>query len=65
MNAQELRKKSTTELKSELSEVLREQFNLRLQQGFDKAAVRPHNFKRVRRDISRLRTILHEKASEL
>lgn len=60
MKVAELREKSADALKDELLELRREQFNLRMQQGMGETP-RPHNFKRVRRDIARLKTILNEK----
>lgn len=63
MKAIEIRKKSITELKDKLRELFREQFNLRMRKGFDQA-LRSHNFKNVRRDIARVKTILHEKVKE-
>lgn len=61
MNAQELRKKSTADLRKELVELSKEQMNLRLQKGAGEAAPRPHHYQRVRRDIARVNTILNEK----
>ena len=63
MKAIDIRKKTITELKDELRELLREQFNLRMRKGFDQA-LRSHNFKNVRRDIARVKTILREKVNE-
>ena len=63
MNAQELRTKNETELREELSGLLQEQFNLRMQRGIGQLAT-PHDLKRVRRDIARLRTVLNEKKTE-
>ena len=63
MNAQDLRQKNETELREELSGLLREQFNLRMQRGIGQLAA-PHELRRVRRDIARLRTILNEKKGE-
>ena len=61
MKASELRDKSSDELNKELMDLLREQFNLRMQKGSDQG-VRPHQFKEVRRNIARVKTILNEKA---
>ncbi len=61
MNANELRQKSVEELNAELMNLLKEQFNLRMQKGTDQG-VRPHQFKEVRRNIARIKTILNEKA---
>ena len=63
MNAQDLRQKNETELREELSGLLREQFNLRMQRGIGQLAS-PHELRRVRRDIARLRTVLNEKKGE-
>ena len=63
MNAQDLRQKNETELREELSGLLREQFNLRMQRGIGQLA-KPHELRRVRRDIARVRTVLNEKQGE-
>ena len=63
MNAQDLRQKNETELREELSGLLREQFNLRMQRGIGQLAA-PHELRRVRRDIARVRTVLNEKKGE-
>ena len=63
MNAQDLRKKDEAELREELSGLMREQFNLRMQRGIGKLA-HPHELRRVRRDIARVRTVLNEKKGE-
>jgi len=64
MKASELRQKDDTELREELLALRREQFNLRMQQATNKLA-KPHLFRRVRRDIARVKTILKEKAGKL
>ena len=63
MNAQDLRQKNEAELREELSGLLREQFNLRMQRGIGQLAS-PHDLRRVRRDIARVRTVLNEKQKE-
>lgn len=63
MNAQDLKAKSEKELREQLSELLREQFNLRMQKGTGQL-VKPHELRRVRRDIARVHTILNEKSKE-
>jgi large subunit ribosomal protein L29 len=63
MIAQELRAKKESELREELSGLLREQFNLRMQRGIGQLA-KPHDLRRVRRDIARVRTVLNEKQKE-
>jgi len=50
MATAELREKSIDELNTELSALFREQFNLRMQQGSGQD-IKPHNHKRVRRQI--------------
>ena len=63
MNAHDLRAKKETELREELSGLLREQFNLRMQRGIGQLAT-PHELRRVRKDIARVRTVLNEKQKE-
>jgi large subunit ribosomal protein L29 len=61
MKAQELREKSVEELNAELLNLLREQFNLRMQ-GATGQLQQTHTLKAVRRDIARVKTVLTEKA---
>ncbi len=61
MKAQDLREKSVEELKSELLNLLREQFNLRMQAATGQLQ-QTHTLKTVRRDIARVKTVLTEKA---
>ncbi len=58
--AKDYRDKSEAELKEELLNLRKEQFNLRMQQGAGQMS-KPHLFKSVRKDIARLKTILTEK----
>jgi len=60
MNAQDMRDKNEKELHDELSGLLREQFNLRMQRGIGQLPT-PHELRRVRRDIARVQTVLNEK----
>lgn len=62
MKAAELRDKSLEDLNKELLELMREQFNLRMQRGSGQLS-RPSDVKRVRREIARIKTILTEKTS--
>ncbi len=62
MNANELRQKSVEELNNLLLEKSREQFNLRMQKGTGQLS-KPDQVKKVRRDIARIHTIIHEIAS--
>jgi large subunit ribosomal protein L29 len=61
MNANELRDKSADELQQELLDLLREQFNLRMQKGTGQLG-KPSELQRVRRSIARVKTIITEKA---
>lgn len=63
MNAQDLREKKEGELREELSGLLREQFNLRMQRGIGQLTT-PHELRRVRKDIARLKTVLNEKKGD-
>jgi large subunit ribosomal protein L29 len=62
MEARELRSKNEGELRKELTELLQEQFNLRMQKGMGQLT-ETHQMKRVRRNIARVRTVLHEKSN--
>ncbi|HLT92606.1 MAG TPA: 50S ribosomal protein L29 [Woeseiaceae bacterium] len=59
MNAEELRKMSEEQLADELVKLRREQFNLRMQQATGRLA-KPHEHRRVRKDIARVKTVLSE-----
>jgi len=63
MSAQNLRAKSDVELREELTGLLREQFNLRMQKGTGQLG-QPSELRRVRREIARVQTILNEKVKE-
>ncbi len=60
MKATDLRGKSETELREALHELLKEQFNLRMQRGTGQFS-RPHLMKDVRRNIARVKTVINEK----
>ncbi|CAK0781533.1 50S ribosomal subunit protein L29 [Gammaproteobacteria bacterium] len=62
MNALELRQKGVDELNSELLALLREHFNLRMQKVSTQQFTKNHQFKVVRRNIARVKTILNEKS---
>ncbi|EIJ43458.1 ribosomal protein L29 [Beggiatoa alba B18LD] len=64
MKASELRQKSIAELNDELLALLREQFNLRMQKANDQLK-RYSQFKVVRRDIARIKTLLTEKGKHV
>jgi len=59
MKANELRAKSQDELREALHELLKEQFNLRMQQGTGQLG-RPHLMRDVRRNIARVKTVMNE-----
>ncbi|RDE18453.1 50S ribosomal protein L29 [Motiliproteus coralliicola] len=61
MNSVELREKSVDELNQELLDLLKEQFNLRMQKSSGQLA-QTHLLGKVRRDIARVKTVLNEKA---
>ena len=61
MKASELISKNVDELKTELTGLLREQFNLRMQKGTGQLS-RPDQVKKVRRNIARVKTVLNAKA---
>lgn len=60
MKASELRNKSVEELKNELNELHREQFNLRFQLKLN-TLQQTDNVRKVRREIARVNTVLSEK----
>lgn len=60
MKANELREKGVPDMTKELLALKRELFNLRMQSSMGEAP-KPHQFKRVRRDIARVKTIISEK----
>ena len=63
MNAQDMREKTEIELREELSGLLREQFNLRMQRGIGQLGT-PHDLRRVRKDIARIKTVMNEKKKD-
>ena len=60
MNAAELKAKSAEELQQELNSLLRAQFGLRMQKATQQLT-NTSQLSKVRRDIARVRTVLHEK----
>lgn len=62
MDAKELRSKDEAQLKEELSGLLREQFNLRMQKGTGQLN-NSARMKSVRRDVARVLTIMNEKSA--
>lgn len=63
MKASELREKSADELKQELVNLLKEQFNLRMKKATGQLN-QTHLLKQVRRNIARVKTVLAQKAGD-
>lgn len=61
MNTTELKEKNVEELNEELLNLLREQFNLRMQHSTGQLE-KTDQLRKVRRNIARVKTILTEKA---
>ncbi|MBU2968104.1 MULTISPECIES: 50S ribosomal protein L29 [Pseudoalteromonas] len=62
MSANELKDKNVEELNTELLELLREQFNMRMQASTGQLA-QTHLLRKVRRDIARVKTVINQKAN--
>ncbi len=60
MKASELRQSSVAELNEELVKLRKEQFNLRMQDATGQLT-NQDQFRKVRRDIARVKTVLNEK----
>ncbi len=60
MKTADLRKMSTDELKTELLNLRKEQFNLRMQKKIGQLQ-KSHLIRNARLDIARLKTVLNEK----
>jgi len=63
MKAAELRAKNDGDLQQELTELLRAQFSLRMQQATQQLS-NNSQLRKVRRDIARVRTVLGEKGRQ-
>jgi large subunit ribosomal protein L29 len=63
MKVSELRSKSADEMKSELQQLLKAQFGLRMQIATQQST-KTDQLKKVRRDIARVRTLITEKVSQ-
>lgn len=59
MKANDIRKKSKTELNEMIITLLQEQFQLRMKKGVTESP-KTHLFKSIRRDIARVKTVLRE-----
>ena len=60
MKANELREKSAQQLNEQLLELLRDQFNLRMQKATGQLG-QSHLLKQTKRDIARVKTVLNQK----
>lgn len=63
MKAKELRERSDTELRNELTELEQGLFNLRMQ-GRTAQNARYAQFKSIRRDIARIKTVQNERHAQ-
>lgn len=59
MKANELRDKSQDELRETMHDLLKEQFNLRMQRGTGQSP-RPNLMRDVRKNIARVKTVMNE-----
>jgi large subunit ribosomal protein L29 len=64
MKANDLREKNPEELQQQLLDLLKDQFNLRMQKSSGQLT-QSHLLGQTKRDIARVRTLLKEKAGEL
>jgi large subunit ribosomal protein L29 len=64
MNITDLRAKDMAGLKTELKELLRAQFSLRMQLSTQQTN-KTHEIRRVRRDIARVRTVMQQANSKV
>jgi large subunit ribosomal protein L29 len=62
MKASDLKTKTVQQLKGELLELRREQFNLRMQHATDQLQ-KTDQVARVRKNIARVKTVLNQKAA--
>ena len=63
MKANELREKSAQQLNEQLLGLLRDQFNLRMQQATGQLG-QSHLLSQVKRDIARVKTVLNQQAGK-
>ena len=62
MKASDVRSKTADELKDQLVDLKKEQFNLRFQRATQQLE-KPSRVREVRREIARIKTVLGEKAA--
>lgn len=63
MKATELREKTAQQLNEQLLELLRDQFNLRMQKATGQLG-QSHLLSQVKRDIARVKTVLSQQAGK-
>ena len=63
MKATEIREKSAQQLNEQLLELLRDQFNLRMQKATGQLG-QSHLLSQVKRDIARVKTVLSQQAGK-
>ncbi|MGE0352754.1 MAG: 50S ribosomal protein L29 [Gemmatimonadales bacterium] len=63
MKPQELREMSVEDLQTKLAELAEEQFRLRFRSATESIA-NPMQFKMIRRDIARIKTVLKEREAQ-
>ncbi len=63
MKVNELREMSVTDLQTKLDELVAERFNLRFRSATE-SIENPMRFRALRRDIARIKTVLHERAGQ-
>ena len=63
MKVAELRDKSVVELRQEIENLVKEQFNYRMQKSTGQLG-QSHLLKQVKKDIARAKTVLREKEGE-
>ncbi len=64
MKSNELREMSVEDLAAKLDELVAERFNLRFRSATE-SIENPMRFRALRRDIARIKTVLHERASQV
>ena len=64
IDLQEIRLKHPTDLRQLLEDLLEEQFKLKMQAATGQLA-KPSEFKKVRKDIARIKTIMKEKQNNV
>ena len=63
MKPNELREMSVDDLRSTLEGLIKERFNLRFRSATE-SIDNPTRFRALRRDIARIKTVLHERAGQ-